>query len=282
MGKDLGGRRVAYDRMWGTALALTIFLPTTTEEGSQVWNLVRHETNPVVLAWLIVGSLGGVVAMCVGFMAMRSRWRHFANYAFGVATLVLPWFAPSIWERFPYANPAKLPLREFGAVGWVMLVGIMCVYAGSGIRVVRPSQIAGQALGGLGAFLLVVFAFLPADDDALASFGATHLKLFADFKTHWRELVPFTLIAAGVLCGIVNLVRSKLEIVLAKLTRLLLVAGLLFWIVLPFVENPGEADTRLARHLPVAWGSLRLLAPLFLSLDGCIAFLAISITRSND
>jgi hypothetical protein len=44
----------------------------------------------------------------------------------------------------------------------------------------------------------------------------------------------------------------------------------------------GDEGTRLAAHLPVAWGALRFLAPLFLSLDGCLAFLAITITRSND
>jgi len=282
MAKDLGGRRVAYDRMWGSLLTLTIFMPTSAEENSEVWHLVRTTKDPYTLAWLIVGSVAGIVAMSVGFAALRNRWRHFLNFAFGVVTLGLPLLAPRIWDRFPHAHPAMLPLREFGSVGWVMLLGLGCVYAGSGIRVVRPTQIAGQGLGGLGAFLLVVFAFLPPEEGAENSFGVSRILLFGDFSQHWRELVPFCLIAAGVIFGIVNLVRSKLEIILAKLTRVLVVAGLLFWIVLPFLEDGAAKDSSLSRHLPVAWGTLRLLAPLFLSLDGTIAFLAISITRSNE
>jgi hypothetical protein len=68
---------------------------------------------------------------------------------------------------------------------------------------------------------------------------------------------------------------------LSKLTRTLLVAGLLFWIAAPFLVG-GEALENVDRHLPETWGGLRLLAPLFLALDGTIAYLAISVTRGDE
>ena len=89
--------------------------------------------------------------------------------------------------------------------------------------------------------------------------------------------MPFPLVALAALVATCNLVRSRAEVLWAKATRILLVGGLLFGLVTPLLDA-GLA----AQHAPRAWGMLRFLAPLFLSLDGCIAFVAISITRSGD
>ncbi|MHC4225436.1 MAG: hypothetical protein ACYSUN_15710, partial [Planctomycetota bacterium] len=247
--------------------ALTCLVPLRAEEGAYVWELIGTAREPLLVAWLVVGSLAGIVAMFLGFAGLRGRWRHFLNFLMGVVTLALPLFAPVI-----------LPLSGLGTVGWVMLMGIVALYAGAGIRIVRPSQIVGQAMGGLGAFLIAVFAFLPMEGGEHDAFAVERIRLAVANPGSWRDMIPFLLLSLAVLCGMLNLVRSRYEVLLAKITRLLLVAALLFWIMLPFLE----AGSRLAPHLPVAWGAVRFVAPLFLSLDGCIAFVAISITRSND
>jgi hypothetical protein len=275
---DTAGRRVTYDKIWGTLLALTCIVPLRAEEGAYVWELIGSAREPLLVAWLVVGSLAGIVAMFLGFVGLRGRWRHFLNFLLGVVTLALPIFAPVIWQKIPYSNPAHLPLSGLGTVGWVMLMGIVSLYAGAGIRIVRPSQIVGQAMGGLGAFLIAVFAFLPMEGGEHDAFAVERIRLAVADPGSWRAMIPFLLLSLAVLCGMLNLVRSRYEVLLAKITRLLLVAALLFWIMLPFLE----AGSRLAPHLPVAWGAVRFVAPLFLSLDGCIAFVAISITRSND
>jgi len=170
---------------------------------------------------------------------------------------------------------------DLGSVGWVMLLALISIYAGSGIRIVRPTQIAGQALGALGAMMLAVFAFLPMEGQE-QSFAYMRIERMPQFATEWRELVPFCLLGLAASCGTFNLLRTRAEVELAKITRLLIVAGLLFWVTLPFFESGQAEGGTLERHLPNAWGGLRVIAPLFLALDGCIAFLAISITRSND
>jgi hypothetical protein len=278
MALDSAGRRVTYDKIWGTLLALTCIVPLRSDGESYVWQLALRAEEPALAVWLVVGSLAGIVAMVLGFAGLRGRWRHFLNFLLGIATMALPIFAPGIWTHIPHANPARLPLSGFGTLGWVMLLGLLALYAGSGIRIVRPSQIAGQGMGALGAFLLAVFAFLPLDPGEQEAVAVSRLRLIAAGGEDWRSIVPFALIAAAVICGMFNLVRSRYEVLLAKLTRLLLVLAMLFWITIPFLET-GE---RLAPHLPVAWGAVRFVAPLFLSLDGCIAFTAISITRSNE
>ena len=94
-----------------------------------------------------------------------------------------------------------------------------------------------------------------------------------------RLIIPmvFVLIGAAVVFGVCNFVRTPLEVVFAKLTRAALIGGLLFWIALPFIES----NAPLEAHLPVAWGSLRFLGPLFLAVDGTIAFMAISFSRGE-
>ena len=52
------------------------------------------------------------------------------------------------------------------------------------------------------------------------------------------------------------------------------------WATAGFAAGAGPGG--LAAHFPVAWGALRFFGPLFLALDGCVAFAAISFTRSSD
>lgn len=269
--------RVTYDRFWGIALLVTCIMPLSTAENSHLWHVIARTDAPLVSAWLIIGSLTGLVAMVLSLMAVRGRWRHFMAFLLGALTLALPMFDERIWQRFPYANPAMLPMSDLATVGWVMLVALGALYAGSGVRIVRPAAILGQAMGGLGAFLLLVFVFLPMEGQQM-SFALSRIELFADMGTNWRVLVPFLAVATSVFCGMLNLVRSRLEVVLAKLARITLIGGLLFWIALPFVER----SVALQHHLPVAWGTLRFLAPLFLAVDGTVAFMAISFTRSGE
>ncbi|MHC4958730.1 MAG: hypothetical protein ACYTGN_10175 [Planctomycetota bacterium] len=268
--------RVSYDRWWGLLLLLTCAMPVAADGPSWILPLVAGQPDVAISIWLVLGTLTGLAAFALGLGKSPARWRHFTNFALGSACLAMPLFDPEIWQAFPYANPALLPLSGLEQVGWVMLVGFGALYAGSGVRVVRPSQPLGQAIGALGAFLLCVFAFLPTEVQSSASpYAVERLGMLATIQSSWRDLAPFLLIATGVVCGVVNLTRTPFEIVFAKLTRLLLVAGLLFWIALPFLET----NAPLAGHLPVAWGTLRLLGPFFLAVDGVVAFLAISITR---
>jgi hypothetical protein len=158
-----------------------------------------------------------------------------------------------------------------------MLLSLLAIYAGSGMRIVRPSQVPGQAVGALGALLLGVFAFLPAEGKE-TSFALERFLALKEWGTRWRELLPFALLAAAAAVGVLNLLRSRAEVALAKLTRVLVVAGLLAWLALPFLSE----GTDLKSHLPQAWGALHLLAPLFLALDGAIACVAVTITRSSE
>ncbi|MHC4135565.1 MAG: hypothetical protein ACYTDU_01155 [Planctomycetota bacterium] len=273
-------RRISYDRFWGGVLLVSCALPYRLDGESYSWHLFR-DGSPAVKAWLIAASIAGLFGVVAGVARWRGRPRHLANLILGGVTLGLPAFAPSIWDTFPETNPAVLPLGELGSVGWVMLAALVAIYAGSGIRIVRPPQIAGQALGALGALLLAVFAFLPMEGDE-RSLALIHLKLAPAFSDHWRHLVPFCLLALGGLFGTLNLLRSRAEVVLARLTRLLVVAGMLFWVVLPFIDAVRATPDQLALHMPAAWGGLHVIAPLFLTLDGCVAFLAITITRSGE
>ena len=267
--------RASYDRWWGLLLLFTCFVSPRAGEAGWLYHVVAGESDPLVVTWLIVGSLAGAVAFCLGLSRWASRWRHFVNLAMGMATLALPLLSPAVWERFPYTNPARLPLSDLKTIGWVMLVGFGALYAGSGVRIVRPNQPLGQVMGGMGAFLLFVFAFLPAKGGD-APYAVQRLALFSDFAGNWSAILAFALFTGAIACGAVNLLRSRFEVILAQLTRLLLVAGLLVWIALPFVVR-GAA---LAEHQPVAWGTLRFLAPLFLAVDGTVAFVTISVTRS--
>ena len=273
-------RRISYDRFWGGILLVSCALPYRLDGESYFWHLFR-DGSPAVKAWLIAALIAGLYGVVAGIARWRGRPRHLANFVLGGVMLGLPAFAPSIWDTFPETNPAVLPLGELGSVGWVMLAALVAIYSGSGISIARPGQIAGQAVGALGAFLLAVFAFLPMEGDE-QSLAFIHIELASAFSDHWRHVVPFALLALGGLFGTLNLLRSRVEVVLAKLTRLLVVAGMLFWVVLPFVDAVRAAPDQLALHMPAAWGALHVIAPLFLMLDGCVAFLAITITRSGE
>jgi hypothetical protein len=273
-------RRITYDKFWGGVLLVGCALPYRLDGGSRPWHLFR-DGSPMVRVWLAACLIAGLFGVVAGIARWRGRPRHLVNFALGGLTLGLPAFATVIWDTFPETNPALLPLGELGSVGWVMLLALVAIYSGSGIRIARPAQVAGQALGALGAFLLAIFAFLPMEGDE-RSLAFIHLKLAPDFSDHWRQLVPFLLLALGGLCGTINLLRTRAEVVLAKLTRLLVVAGMLFWVVLPFVDAVRSSSGQVGHHMPAAWGGLHVIAPLFLTLDGCVAFLAITITRSAE
>lgn len=269
------GQQVTYDRFWGFTLTLTCVMPLAAGEGHFLWQLLPGIEDGMVVAWVLLGSLTGIVALVLGLMGARGRWRHFTNFLLGSATLAVPILDSRVWDHFPFANPATLPLTGLATVGWVILVALGALYAGSGVRVVRPRQSLGQAMAGIGAFLLLVFVFLPPQAGEV-SYAVSRLQLLGDLGAHWRTLVPFLLIGLAVVTGVVNFVRTPFEVGLAKLSRFLLVAGLMFWIALPFLESGAPLDS----HLPFAWGSLRFLAPLFLAVDGTVAFMAISFSRS--
>jgi len=270
--------RVSYDKFWGPLLVLGAVLPVRLDGQSYPWQLVfREGLAPTVKAWLVALPLAGIVAVVAGLSGARGRGRHFANFLAGSLCLVLPLAVPAIWVAFPEASPDRLPLRDVGSVGWVMLLALLAIYAGSGMRIVRPSQVPGQAVGALGALLLGVFAFLPSEGSE-TSFALERVLLLREWGTRWKELLPFVLFGGAAILGTVNLVRSRAEVVLAKLTRALLVLGLLAWLALPLLSDVQG----LAAHLPQAWGALHLLAPLLLALDGAIACVAVTITRSSE
>ena len=274
------GHRVGYDRLWGALLLLGCFLPLQGRDRDRwLWDLLSEADDAAVVVWLLLSLFAGAFALFAGFAGMRTRWRHFLNFLFGAIGLGLPLAAPVIWRKFPTANPASLPLSDLGGVGWVMLTALLAVYAGSGVRVARPSQILGQVLAGLGAFLLAMFAFLPVGRPGSGGYAPERILLLVEWSTHWKQNAAFLLTSVATSLAILNLVRSESEVLLAKLTRLLLVVALLFPVLIPFLEGQGAANPRYAS---IAWGALHLFAPLFLALDGCIAFLAISITRSSE
>jgi hypothetical protein len=270
--------RVSYDRLWGPVLLLCAAVPLRLDGESYPWQMVLRPGLPLTAkAWLAALPVAGLVGVVAGLSGSRGRARHFANFLAGALCLALPIAIPAIWRAFPDASPDRLPLGDIGSVGWVMLLSLLAIYAGSGMRIVRPAQVPGQAVGALGALLLGVFAFLPSEGSE-TSFALARIYRVPEWSTRWRELLPFVLVALAAILGTVNLVRSRAEVVLAKLTRLLLVAGLLAWLAIPFVTTGGD----LAAHLPRAWGALHLLAPLFLALDGAIACVAVTITRSSE
>ncbi|MCK6461822.1 MAG: hypothetical protein L6Q95_18230 [Planctomycetes bacterium] len=272
------GRRISYDRFWGLLLLLCGALPLRLDGESYPWSLVlRPGLSLPVKAWLAAFPAAGLVALALGLSGARGRGRHLASFVAGTICLALPLALPAVWDAFPEASPRSLPLGDVGSVGWVMLLSLLAIFAGSGMRIVRPAQVPGQAVGALGALLLGIFAFLPSEGSE-TSFALTRILRFAQWSERWRELLPFTLLAAAAILGTVNLLRSRAEVVLAKLTRALLVAGLLAWLSIPFLEKGGD----LAAHLPRAWGALHLLSPLFLALDGAIACVAMTITRSSE
>lgn len=279
MAGDRAGRRVSYDKVWGALLLVTCAMPAAAGDGRFLWQRDYSAASAVEIAWLAAGSLAGLLGLVMGVLGLRGRGRHLGNFFLGTLTLALPLFDPGIWVRYPWTNPARLPLGGLGSVGWVMLCGLAAVYAGSGMRVTRPSQFTGQALGALGAFLIAAFALMPVDGGGVPV-AVARVRLAFEPGAAWRATVPFCLVALAVALGLVNLLRTRAEVPLAKASRLFLAGALLFWVALPFAEFGSGGD--LAHHLPVAWGALRFFGPLFLALDGCVAFAAISFTRAND
>jgi len=281
MGVQSAGRRVAYDRLWGGLLLATAFLPVRVgDETHTMWGAAAA-LSPGVALWLILGALTGLVALATGFLGRHGRGRHFTNFSMAVAVLALPIFAPAIWEQFPDANPARLPVRDLAGVGWVMLIAILTIYAGAGIRITRPNQIVGQILSGCGALLLMVFALMPVGREKHRAFIEERVKMLLHWGTRWREAAPFTLLMLAAFLALMLFIRTRREVLFARLTRALLTAGILFPLAMPLIEAV-VTHQPLWPQLPMIGDRMRLLAPMFLALDGCIAVVAISITRSSD
>jgi len=272
------GRRVAYDRTWGVLLLLSCLIPVQLTTDEPLVDRFWIDGQPHVSAWLMVTAFTGIVALVLGLGAFRGRWRHFTNIALGCTVLAIPLFVPRIWDTFPLANPARLPLADLGRIGWVMLLALGGIYIGSGIRVTRPTHFAGAALGTAGALILALFACMPVAVGG-SGYASSKVLLFRDFADNWSELLPVALVAGAVVCAICNMVRNDKEVVLAKAARTLLASALIIVILLPFLL---ARDGELSWHAPAAWGAARFFGPLFLAIDGAIAFTAISITRGQE
>jgi hypothetical protein len=272
------GRRVAYDRTWGLLLLLSCLIPIQLATDSPVLGRFWIDGEPKVSAWLMLTALTAIVALALGLGAFRGRWRHFTNIVLGCTVLALPVFVPAVWETFPLANPARLPIAGLGRIGWVMLLALGAIYVGSGIRVTRPTHFAGAALGTAGALILTLFACMPQAVGG-SGYASSKVLLFRDFADHWSGLAPVTLVAAATICSIFNMVRNDKEVALAKAARTLLAGSLILIILLPFLMARGG---ELTWHAPAAWGAARFFGPLFLAIDGAIAVTAISITRSQE
>jgi len=277
-GARKAGRRVAYDRTWGVLLLASCLIPaqlvTDAPHAERLW----VAGQPAVTAWLVVTALAGLTAVVLGLAAFRGRWRHFTNIAFGCAVLAFPLFVPRIWETFPLANPAQLPVTQLGRIGWVMLLAMGGIYVGSGIRVTRPTHFAGAALATAGALILTLFACMPAEVGG-SGYASAKVLLFREFAVHWSELLPVALVAGATACAVCNMVRNDKEVALAKVSRTPLAAALIVMILAPFAL---AGDGLLQWHTPAAWGAARFFGPLFLAIDGAIAFTAISITRGQE
>lgn len=275
MGESKSGHRVAYDRVWGAFLIATACVPPAFSGGEWTFSV---EGDAALSVWVLGAGVVGLLAIVLGFAGVRSRSRHAINIFGGCLLLATPLFLPRLWDVFPNVNPARLPLAEIGRTGWVMLLALGAVYAGSGIRVARPSQFVGLALGTTGGLIAAIFACLPVAVGG-SGYASEQILVFSEFGTRWGELLPPALGAVAVACAILNMVRNGAEVALARVSRLLLVSALLTAILLPFFAGGSQGA---AEQVSIVWGALRFFAPLFLAIDGSIAFTAISITRSQD
>jgi hypothetical protein len=287
MSEPTPGQRISYDRFWGALLLLSCILPYYVEgSGAQegrphfVWDaFLKRDAGGLGghdLVWLALGSAAGLLAFASGLFGARGRGRHLLSFALGATVVGYAALRPSVLSAFPECNPARHPLPEFGRLGWVPLVSMLALYAGSGIRIARPAQIPGQALAGLAAFLILVFFFIPMKG-ARHSYGAERLGELSNFAANARALAPFLLVLGAAVLSVLNLLRTAIEVPLARGTRFLLVAAFL----VPWFPSPGP-EFRMLHLFPVFWGAVRAAAPAFLALDACCAYLAISLTRSSE
>lgn len=295
------GRRITYDRFWGALLLLSCILPYyVAGAGSQgtrplfVWDALANDDgeragDPEAASaparpaldldariWLIAGSGAGLLVFTGGLVGARGRGRHLLNFVIGASLLGYAAWRPGVFRAFPECNPALHPLPKFGQLGWVPLVSMLALYAGSGMRIARPTQPTGQAVAGLAAFLLLVFFFIPLKGQPRA-FGLERLSKIGEFTENARDLAPFLLVLGAAGFGVLNLIRTGVEVPLARGIRFLLIAAFL----LPWFPDLA-GGTRILPLLPVLWGAIRIAAPVFLALDACCAHVAITLTRSEE
>ena len=106
------------------------------------------------------------------------------------------------------------------------------------------------------------------------------VKMYTEFSEHRVEVTMYSLMLLAAFLGIFNLIHTRVEVVVAQGTRLLLVSAYLVPVAESFMRE--GTDSFGATLLPQAWGSVRILACALLCFDSLIALLTILITRSND
>ena len=180
------GHRVAYDRVWGAFLLATAWVPPSIAGGEWTFWVPG---DPALSVWVLGAGAVGLLAIVLGFAGIRSRSRHAINIVGGCLLVATPLFLPRVWDQFPFVNPARLPLAEIGRTGWVMLLALGADYAGSGIRLARPSQFVGLGLATTGALIAAIFACLPEAVGG-SGYASAQVLVFREFSTRWAELLP--------------------------------------------------------------------------------------------
>ncbi len=280
--------QVAYDKFWGLVLLITCVVPLRIPDEADaspvfLWNALAAEGENAgpFQAWLMLGTLAGFVALGIGLLlSSRGRGRHAAVLGVAAATILLPMLKPGLSagvgsEGLGFASP----LLHIGPVSRLTLIAMLIAYAGSGMRIVRPGQIVAQLAGGLGSVLLLLSLFVPLDADGLP-IAFRIVEMYSEFSEHRVEVVMYSLVLLAAFLGIFNLIRTRVEVVLAQGTRLLLVSAYLVPVAESFLREGGGSFS--ATLMPQAWASVRILACVFLCFDSLIALMTILITRSND
>ncbi len=274
-------RKVAYDTLWGACLALSCVVPMELREGGGAlmpWNAflgAAGEGAREYRVWLACGSAAGLAGLLFGLFNPGGRTRHAVNMLLGAATTWLLMATPAVKGFFPYAHPDALPMQAFGSLDRLAAWAAVAIYSGCGMRLVRPSCVAGHALAGLAGLLMALSFFLPGADGSLFSRATARLAVAPVFETF-----PYAAIALAACLAALNFVRSPVELFLARSARLLLVAGMLSLLAGGLASAQRSAGTHWA--LPHVWGAVRFLGPLFLCLDGAIALLTVSLTRGAE
>ncbi|MCZ6786830.1 MAG: hypothetical protein O7E54_06655 [Planctomycetota bacterium] len=280
--------QVAYDKFWGLVLLITCVVPLRIPDEAEaspvfLWNALAAEGENAgpFQAWLMLGTLAGFVALGVGLvLSARGRGRHAAVFGVAAATMLLPLLKPGLSgsvgsEGLGFAAP----LLHIGPMSRLTLIAMLIAYAGSGMRIVRRGQIVALLAGGLGSVLLLLSLFVPLDPDGLPV-AFQIVKMYTEFSEHRVEVTMYSLVLVAALLGIFNLIRTRVEVVVAQGTRLLLVSAYLVPVAESFMREGGGSFGETV--LPQAWASVRILACALLCFDSLIALLTILITRSND
>jgi len=280
--------RITYDRFWGAVLVLSCLLPARIlgEGGGGRLRFLWHEfagasapDQRLYRAWLLLGTVAGAAALLCGALNLHAFWRHAANLLLGGATTALLFLIPSVRLALPFPAEATRPFEAVRALGPMVLVAAGVAYAGAGMRLARPSQVAGQLAGGLGALFLGVAFFLPGRAGAPSLFMES---VSAGVAKPSPELVSRGVLLCAALLGMANLVRTRAEVAVARLTRLLLLGGFLYLVGALLWDEVAQGRGLRDWVLPYVWAAARALGPLFLCVDGLVAAVTIMITHGGD